>query len=377
MKNYKLILGFLLSSQSAFAVTDQINLAEKYYLKTNSVFQVESMLPTQISNVLVDKRIISDPSEGFVDLGKDIYPGHKHKNFSLLQKQWNLPETGVYEKSFEKQIKKLQKEAGLTPTGIVDKNTWYALYEQPLEWRVSTVSKAIQNWKNIVTKHASHKSPQMIVVNIPSMMLYFYEQKEDDTYELLLESKVVVGRKKTQTPLNDFDIISLKYNPTWTPTKNILKRNLYKDGALNVKWLEDHGLLLLDENGEVRPYEDLTTLEKAKFVQPSGDANALGNLKFETTSKEDIYMHDTNERHLFNYNTRTYSSGCIRVQNYVGLASLLAGKNEEYVNKNIAKGEMFFQRVQRVPVYFDYSQVRFLDDNKLRFYADVYDKNKK
>ena len=379
MKKYKLILGVLLGSQNAFALTDQINLAEKYSFKKNGIVLAQNNSTSMVnsSDILVDNRD-NQINDNYVDLTSDIYPGQNSKKFGLLAKQWGLPETTIYDNSLEKKVKKIQSDAGLNPTGIIDRNSWYVLYDQPQEWKTSIINQAINNWKSILEKHKNHASDKMIVINVPSMKLYLYKRNPIGSYSLLMESRVVVGRTKTQTPLRDFEIISLKYNPTWTPTPNILKRNLYKKGELNVKWLEDHGLMLVDENGEKREYNELTTLEKAKFIQPSGDKNALGNLKFETSSKDDIYLHDTNERHLFSYNTRTYSSGCIRVQDYVSLAGYISEKGNDYIQANIDKGKMYFERVpKRIPVYFDYSQVHLNDENTPRFYADVYYKNKK
>jgi len=266
---------------------------------------------------------------------------------------------------------------GLNPTGIIDKNTWFAIYEQPMSWRISAVKNAMENWKTIIDKNEYKNSKRMIVINIPNMKLYFYEKDDLGSYNLLMESKVVVGAQKTQTPLDDFDIISIKYNPTWTPTKNILKRNLYKNGELNIGWLQSHGLSLVGEDGEIKPYESLSTIVNSKFVQPSGQGNALGNLKFETTSKENIYLHDTNQRNLFDFNTRLYSSGCIRVKEYVALATYISETNERDVIRNIGKKELFFKSIpQKIPVYFDYSQVHFEKENAVNFFSDVYFKNR-
>lgn len=377
MNKYKLALCMVLVAPNSFALNKQIEAAEKYHFSMSGVVLVKNGLNSVKdlvnSDILVDKKT---PEESFVAVGRDIYPGNKSEKFKQLQKQWGLPETGIYEKILEKKVKQLQVEKGLNPTGIIDKNTWFAIYEQPLPWKVKTVNKAIENWVGIIEKNKNHPSNKMIVINIPSMKLYLYQKNEFSSYDLIMESRVVVGRTKTKTPLNDFELISLKYNPTWTPTKNMLKRNLYKNGELNVKWLEDHGLNLLDEEGNLREYDDLINLQSYKFIQASGDGNALGNLKFETTSKEDIYLHDTNERHLFNYNTRLFSSGCIRVQDYIKLAGHVSERGTQYVEKNIGKEKTFFDRLpKRVPVYFDYSQVYFSEEEKLSFYDDVYSVN--
>lgn len=371
--------------QSAYALNDQVNLADKYYLNKAGAALVQSGLnslynivsPSNSGDVIVDKRLgDSEVIEGFLDLSKDIYPNTKHINISALQKQMGLEPTGIYDQLLVKKVKKLQKDNNLNATGIIDRNTWYAIYDQPLEWKVKIVKAARENWNTILDKHKVHPNPLMIIVNVPSMKLYLYKKKENG-YDLLMESRVVVGRTKTQTPLNDFELISLKYSPNWTPTRNMLKRNLYKNGQLNLKWLEEHGLALVDEQGNTRDYGELSSIASPKFIQPPGDANALGNLKFETSSKEDIYMHDTNERHLFAFNTRAYSSGCIRVQDYLELASFVSEKSEEKVQTNIDKKKMFYEKLpRRVPVYFDYSQVHFNEDNDPIFFTDLYFKNK-
>lgn len=382
-----------ISTQSpyALALSDQMNQAEKYYSSKAGVAIVQNGMnnlykiinPSSSSDVIVDKTENKQTNhylgEEFLDLKVDIYPNGKNKNIKPLQKQLGLEETGVYNQALVKIVKQLQTNKGLNPTGIIDRNTWFSIYDQPLDWKVKTVNLARESWKSIVEKHSTHENPLMIVVNIPSMNMYVYRKKETG-YELLMESRVVVGRNKTQTPLDDFELISLKYNPNWTPTKNILKRNLYKNGEINYKWIEDHGLVLVDESGAVRDYSELGSFSNPRFVQPSGEANALGNLKFETSSTENIYMHDTNERHLFGSNTRAYSSGCVRIKEYVTLASIVSEKKSDYIQKNIGTKKMFFEKLpRRVPVYFDYSQVHFSANGDMRFFADIYNQypNKK
>ena len=60
-----------------------------------------------------------------------------------------------------------------------------------------------------------------------------------------------------------------------------------------------------------------------KVVQGSGDANALGVLKFNFPNKYAVYLHDTNQRSLFGVPVRTLSHGCVRVQEWQKLAPVL------------------------------------------------------
>ncbi|MBV6638065.1 MAG: L,D-transpeptidase family protein, partial [Mameliella sp.] len=47
--------------------------------------------------------------------------------------------------------------------------------------------------------------------------------------------------------------------------------------------------------------------------QPPGPSNALGSVKFLFPNKYNIYLHDTPSQHLFRREVRTFSHGCIRL----------------------------------------------------------------
>jgi murein L,D-transpeptidase YcbB/YkuD len=57
--------------------------------------------------------------------------------------------------------------------------------------------------------------------------------------------------------------------------------------------------------------------------QDAGDANALGRIKFIMPNGDDIFMHDTPDRHLFRRPDRAFSSGCIRLSQPAELMALL------------------------------------------------------
>lgn len=287
----------------------------------------------------------------------------------------------LFDKNFSEFLKSKQIEKNLQPTGIIDSNTWYQIYEQPYSWQKKNVESALKNWNTIIEKDFHKNSNKMIIVNIPSMKLYLYEkQKNNDQiiYKEIFSTNIIVGKKNTQTPIVDFDLISLKYNPNWTPTPSMLSKHIYKKDGINIQWLKSHNLDVYNSEGNKLSYEELSYEDKnsqLRFVQPSGDGNALGNLKFETTSKDNIYLHDTNEKKYFSYNIRTYSSGCIRVHNYINLASMLSNQSEEDIQKKINTKKMFYEKVERTPIYIDYSQVYFLKNGKPIYFFDVYGKN--
>lgn len=356
MKN-KIILGFVLSLSlsHAFAVNEQIIFAKSYLNKLSSSSNNDTVLNKSSSFSLAPN--------------KELKSGNKNELLKTLQEQIGLEQTGVMDKETMSYLKEFQKQNDLNVTQTLDYNTWFAMFEQNIDWKIQTVQNAQKSWENILNKQAASKSKKFIVVNIPTMTLTAYDWDGSEAHEAL-SSRVVVGKFKTQTPLKDFQIISIKYNPTWTPTDGILKRGAYKNGQLDLNWVKSHGLRVFDESGEEVDVNDVDVHQKYRFQQPAGDRNALGVLKFETNSPDNIYLHDTNEKHYFGYNTRIYSSGCIRVQEFKDLANWIRDAND--VNEKLKKKETYYEKVNKTPVYLTYNQVVFYGSDEPFFAPDIY-----
>lgn len=333
------------------------------------------------ANVFLKKYEYTNEQEPvvFAEIKKDIRVNKTSKEIALLQKQWGLEETGVYSKEMVDMVKQEQENSGLTPTGIIDPNTFMHIYKNPLIWQKNVVVSAIKEWERVLQEQSNQPEKyqnKFIVVNIPSQTLFAYE-KVGDNYELQFESRAVVGTNKTRTPFETIFVTALKYNPTWTPTDNIMKKNLFnRKGEINLSWIQKNKLVAYDKDGNEMLIEDLSLENKpARLIQPAGDRNALGMLKFETNSKSSIYLHDTNHKEVFNYNNRVASNGCVRVESYKDLAAWLTNKNIEHIDKGIAKEKTFFEGITKVPVYTVYSQVWFYSNNPY-FFADPYNMKK-
>jgi murein L,D-transpeptidase YcbB/YkuD len=64
-------------------------------------------------------------------------------------------------------------------------------------------------------------------------------------------------------------------------------------------------------------------LRQYSFIQPPGEQNPLGFVKFMFPNTHDVYMHDTTQRHLFAQSKRPFSHGCIRVNDPMRFAEVL------------------------------------------------------
>lgn len=363
MNNKKIIVSSLflgLCITNAYAVTEQLSASQSYLSKLDS----------KPSDIILNNNSPEINSKALAP-NKEIKKSNTSEILKTLQAQIGVPETGIMDEETLQYIQTFQEENSFNVTTTIDYNTWFALFEQNDSWKRQVVQKAQESWQSILNKQVTANTSKFVVVNIPTMTLTGYEW-DGVTAKEVVSSRVVVGKNGTQTPLKDFNILSIKYNPTWTPTAGILQRGAYRNGQLNMGWVKSHGLRVLDENNQVVSPDNVVPGGKYRFQQPAGDRNALGVLKFETDSPDNIYLHDTNEKHYFGHNTRAYSSGCIRVQDFKDLANWL--KNNNDVEEKLKRKDTYYEKLNKTPVYITYNQVKFYESEPL-FAPDIYRKN--
>jgi L,D-transpeptidase YcbB len=104
----------------------------------------------------------------------------------------------------------------------------------------------------------------------------------------------------TTRPMRRREII---INPSWYVPQSIIQNELLPAYASDPQIFQRMGL-------EVRRGSD----GLINVVQLPGAANALGRIKFAFPNKFQVYLHDTPEKRLFNYDRRAFSHGCMRVQ---------------------------------------------------------------
>ncbi len=227
-----------------------------------------------------------------------------------------------------------------------------------------------------------------IWVNLPS---YYLQVWEDDS--LKLESRVVVGKPNTRTPLLTSTISDIVTYPQWTIPNSIILKEILPGLKRNPGYLNRRGYMLMKWNGEtIDPYSvnwaKYTKGIPYRVVQGSGDANALGILKFNFPNKYSVYLHDTNQRYLFKNGNRALSHGCVRVQEWEKLAYYIADLDSTNYYTDTAfipKDSMktWLQRKERhiipvkskIPVYFRYFTAAG-KNGKVVFFEDIYGDDK-
>jgi murein L,D-transpeptidase YcbB/YkuD len=108
-----------------------------------------------------------------------------------------------------------------------------------------------------------------------------------------------------------------------------------------------------------------------------GPLNSLGRIKFMFPNQYGVYLHDTPSRDLFERETRTFSHGCIRVENPFRLAELvLAGQeggDQASLMRIVASDRTVTMQLERpIPVLVLYWTASADLHGELHFYRDIY-----
>jgi len=172
---------------------------------------------------------------------------------------------------------------------------------------------------------------KFVLVNIPSYELVALQDGVP-----VLRSRVIVGQPKTTTPEMLSSMFALRFNPSWTPTPSMIR---------------NEGL----------------------HYMPPGPQNPLGRVMFDLDNDEFIYLHDTNERGLFNRSQRALSHGCVRVEQARALAAWALGVSEREIDAMIARGTTYSVPLTEViPVSLAY-HTQFPDEaGQIVTYSDIY-----
>ncbi len=191
-----------------------------------------------------------------------------------------------------------------------------------------------------------------IIVNVPAQFATLVENSQTRW-----KHRAIAGAVATQTPQLSALATGVILNPWWEVPKSIAGSVAGKAGYIAVK----------GKDGKVQ-----------RWRQPPGPSNALGKIKFVMPNEHAIYLHDTNNRGLFDSRARFLSHGCIRTEKILDLASELltddAGEwTQDRIDAALASGKTvqanFFKPL---PVYIVYFSAAALVDGKIQPYNDLY-----
>ena len=289
----------------------------------------------------------------------------------------DIPEFEFSDKELLEKVKAAQQLFNLQNDGQLHPATLDAM-NVSLPARIEALKSALNTVRWL---HCMSQYPHIIVINIPSASLLVYASDQ-----VIIQSKVIVGKRSTHTPTLASRITDVILYPYWVVPKKISTRELLPLIKHNSSYLEDNNLQVLDLNGLVVNPANINwqKLDAAYFPyelrQSTGCDNSLGIIKFNFNSPYGVYLHDTPMKNLFSANKRYFSHGCIRVEKAIDLAHLLLIDKSAEMDAVIEKGcllnqsPVFMPVSEKMPVFVLYNTAWFDSLANVQFNGDIYQK---
>ena len=284
-------------------------------------------------------------------------------------------EAVVYGDELQAAVLRFQSRHGLEQDALVGRNTLAAL-NVPVEQRIRQIRI---NMKRVEMLAATERR-DFLLINVPAFEACLVRDGE-----ILVTTAVIVGETEQQTPLFEASMTYVVINPTWTVPYSIASEELLPKIQKDLGFLQRGNYSVFDAGGnEVNPANvDWQALHRNRFpytlVQQPGPANELGRIKFKFPNEFGVCMHDTPGKHLFTYDSRAFSHGCIRTAEPVGFAAMLLGAEgwtRAEIDAQLASGETHTILLgEPLPVVVVYLTAVVDRAGTTHFYRDIYDRD--
>jgi murein L,D-transpeptidase YcbB/YkuD len=268
----------------------------------------------------------------------------------------------IYDRALADAVTAFQKEQGLAANGQLTSATIDAMNgpRRDRSREIDIIQANMERWRWL-PRDLGSKGYSML--NVPDFTLRVYRDGD-----VIWNTRVVVGKTSTPTPLLTETMKYITVNPTWNVPPSIVYNEYLPAARQDPTVLARYGLRL-SYNRDGSPH----------ISQPPGDRNALGRIRFNFPNKFLVYQHDTPDKNLFALAKRAFSHGCMRVQDPVKYAEVMTslGGPETYSQDRIRRMIASMQETDikfttAIPVHITY-QTAFVDDaGHLQFREDVY-----
>lgn len=300
-----------------------------------------------------------------------------------LQSYGELDDTSVtnpnlFDAKLEDAVKLFQKNANLDVDGVVGPGT-LALLNTSLQSRIDQIRVNMERIRWIFRDIRDNKD--FVIVNIADFKTMLVRN-----HEVVWETRSQVGRTYRKTPVFRADMEYVQFNPTWTVPPGILRRDIIPKIKADPNSLAAKDMQLIDnKTGKaVKPATlDWSKLDGQGFpyrvVQQPGPKNPLGQVKFIFPNPHLVYLHDTTAKENFTKNVRTFSAGCIRIEDPFEFAELIL--NDIEWNQTTIKQTVDSKKIktvylkQQLPVFVLYWTVIPTGKDEPRFLPDIYERD--
>ena len=287
----------------------------------------------------------------------------------------------LYDAGLEVAVKWMQYRHGLAQDGAVGRNSLAAL-NVPVEARIEQMILNLERRRWM----PDDLGQRYIFVNLADFTL-----KLVDEPETILDTRVVVGKPYHMTPVFSHEMTYVVVNPYWHVPPSIARKELLPKIKQDVGYLAQNNFALLSDWSSGASVIDPTTVDWSqvtrrsfpyKLRQGSGDGNALGRIKFMFPNRFNVYLHDTPSKSLFQRAERSFSHGCIRVENPQLLAEVVLAQTQGWrldkIQSAIESGKrQIVSLSRRLPVHVSYLTSWVNKDGSVHFRKDIYQRDAK
>lgn len=305
------------------------------------------------------------PSQPSVRLpkGPTLRVGMKDPRVPLIRARFNLTKDSnetVYDERVASAVAAFQKEKGLPTNGVLNAQTVAALSGPSVAAREAELIANMERWRWLPQDLGSRH----IMVNVPEFRLQFL-----DNGRTVHQTRVIVGKEQSQTPIFSESMKYLVVNPSWTIPPSIMKKEILPGLAQDPYYAARKGYKVIRRGNNI------------SVQQPPGERNALGYVKFMFPNNHAVYLHDTPNRNLFSAARRAFSHGCVRVDKPFELADEIFAKDGKWTGEKlrglVGKGERYVNLSQPLPVHLTYFTLAVDEKGELKSFNDLYGLDRK
>jgi len=277
----------------------------------------------------------------------------------------------VYDEFVFEGTRRFQTRNGLTPDGVIGPKT-LATMNIPVSQRIKQLAINLQRLNEV----SETLRRRYVFVNIAGQEVEAVTDGHVD-----LRRRVIVGKEDRQTPEYTSAISFIALNPYWNVPRSIAERDLIPKARRNPGYFERLGIRVFRGGREVRASSvnwARTSARDVRLRQDPSPRNSLGTVKIHFNNPHAVYLHDTPSKSLFGRTARTYSSGCVRVQDVHDLTEWLLSETPNWSRESIDAALAAQRRVdvplaETVPIYMLYLTAWVDENGVVNFRDDVYD----
>ncbi len=370
------------------------NLKELESATSDSKLTIKNLAPTypgytklkeklqEYQEIYASGGFVPVPESGTMELGDNGDNVKALRDRLFMSGELNTEGGNKFDDELQNAVMQFQLNNGLFDDGIVESDT-LAQLNVPIKTLIRKIELNMDKMRLLPMDLKN----DYILVNLPG----YYLKVIHDGNEVLTMNVAVGGHEHPSCVLNS-KIDHLVLNPYWNIPAQIAESEIWVSVLKDPDYLNNkHVQVLKKQNGGYKVidpkgfnWSKMTRKEfnRYRYRQSPGEQNALGKVKFYFPNNCGIYLHDSNERDLFDIYQRDFSHGCIRVSQPLNLTTYILNSQKQWYAHKV--NDMFQNDVNKTVslvkpfnVYITYLTSFDGDDGFIQFRRDIYGFDKK